>query len=242
MGLAVALLVGVGGRVTALALGQVCMVAFAMHPGTGGGHDRLITNGLWLLVLTSGTATWSLDAKIRTQSWTDHTRISCLGRRLAVFQLVIMYTWTGVQKQGVGWSARGDYRALYDAFLLPTWARWDMTWVSEVFMLTQIGTVVAWWWELLWIVLGLALLARHAAFAHTWWGRLALRWDVRVPFVALGIITHGILWVVMNLGPFSPVTFTFYLALIRHDDVARWFPSWVKTDGAGSLPSNGRLE
>lgn len=222
MALSALLTVGLGGRVTALLLGQLCLLLFSLHPGTGGGHDRLITNGAWLLVLGAGTATWSVDARLRTGAWSTATPINAMPRRFGVLQLVVMYTLTGLQKQGKAWQAGGDYRAVYDTLQLPSWRRADHLWAADYLPLTQLSTVVAWWWETLWVVLGLALFLKHERFAHTRLGSLARRWPWRTPFVVLGLITHGVLGVTMNLGPFTAITFAFYFCLITSDDVARW--------------------
>ena len=42
---------GLGSRVTALIAIQSFSALFGLLPGSGGGHDRLITNALWILVL-----------------------------------------------------------------------------------------------------------------------------------------------------------------------------------------------
>lgn len=232
---------GVGGRVLPLLLGQLCIALFAIHPGTGGGHDRLITNALWLMVLGPATATWSIDARWRTGAWSDPTPIPALARRLAVWQLVYMYTLTGLQKSGPAWSSSGGYRALYDTFLLPSWARYDLRGVvGHVEGLLQVSTAVAWWWESLWLALGAWLLLRHTSLAQTRWGERVqrldrlVRLDVRVPFVVLGVITHGVLAVLMNLGPFSAITLAWYVTLWSADDARRWRAGWRGVWGGAS--------
>lgn len=217
--LSAALTLGVGGRWTALLLGQVSLAVFHLHPGTGGGHDRLITNALWLLVLSEAHTSWSLPHKLRTGSWRNPALVPAWPRQLLVYQLVLMYTLTGIDKQGPAWGPAEDYRALYYTFLLPSWARGDMTWIASVFPLTQLAGAIAWWWEALWFVLGLNLVARRARPASP----APLRWlgsvDLRPPFVALGVITHGSLWWFMNLGPFTPVTLAYYVCLYTPEEL-----------------------
>ena len=220
---ALALAAGVGGRWTALLTGQLFLTFFSLHPGTGGGHDRLITNACWLLFLVDATPTWSVAVRWRTGLWTSDAHVLSLGRRLAQWQLVYMYVLTGFEKQGDAWFAAGDYRALYDTLLLPSWVRYDMVdVVPQLFPLLQVAAVVAWWWEALWFLVPLWAWWRRPSWQSHALGRFARAWDVRVPFVALGLITHGTLWVLMDLGPFSPMTFAFYLALWTADDTARW--------------------
>lgn len=220
---AVLMALGIGGRWMVLLQSQFAILIFALHPGTGGGHDRLITNALWLLFLSGCHLSWSVPVWRRTGSWRADVRVSSWPRRLAIWQLLLMYVLTGLQKQGDAWDGVGDYRALYDTFQLPSWAKFDMTWVAHVFPLTQFATIVAWWWETLFIVLLVWYAFRRPAWRGTTVGRLATTWDLRVPFVLLGIVTHGTLWVVMNLGPFSPITFAYYLCLWTEADTNRWF-------------------
>lgn len=209
-----ALLVGWGGRWVPLLLGQLLMAVFALHPGTGGGHDRLILNALWLFVLGRPTATWSLDARRATGRWTDPTPILALPRRLAVFQLILMYTLTGLEKQGAAWGPAGDWRAVYDALLLPSWARFDMTWIAEGFGMLQVATGVAWWWESTWVLVGVWMVFSRHPRCPAWLRRA----DLRLPYVLLGVLTHGILGVAMNLGPFSAITLAYYVCLLRPGD------------------------
>jgi hypothetical protein len=228
--LSLVLVVGAGGRLTPLVLGQLAIAMFAMHPGTGGGHDRLLTNGLWLMVLGPATATWSLDSKWRTGRWSDPTPILAMSRRLALWQLVYMYTLTGLQKQGAAWSLGGSWRALYYTLLLPTWARYDLrAVVPDLAPLLAISSWIAWWWETLWVALGLWLLAWHPLLEGTrlrrWVQRLPGA-DWRLPFVILGVITHGVLYVLMDLGPFSAVTMVYYVSLWTDDDTARLLTWW----------------
>jgi hypothetical protein len=57
--------------------------------------------------------------------------------------------------------------------------------------------------------------------------------DLRLPFVALGVITHGVLYVLMDLGPFSAVTLVYYASLWTDADTER-VSAWWRRRGAGS--------
>jgi hypothetical protein len=222
----VALALGVGGRWMALLSGQLAVAIFALHPGTGGGHDRLITNGLWLLFLSGAHRSWSLPVRLRTGRWRDpEARVLSWPRRMAIWQVLIMYVLTGLQKQGTAWAAEGDYRALYDTFLLPSWSKFDMTWVAHVFPVLQLSTIVAWWWESLFFLLIFWYWFRQPSWSGWRVHRWSHAWDLRVPFLALGVVTHGVLWIAMDLGPFSPMTFAFYLCFWTEADLVRW-RSW----------------
>lgn len=211
--LSVTLGLGWWSRLSAFLLGQVLIAWFGVALGSGGGHDRLITNVLWLLAIGPSGATWSVDAWIATGTWRPSVAVAAWARRLVVFQLIVMYTLTGLQKQGDVWGASGEYRAVYNALLMPTWQRFDNLWLGDVYPLLQLGTAVSWWWESLWVVLGVALVLRHPGVPSRWWSRWA-RWvDLRLPFVAVGLVLHGLLWVLLNVGPFTPITLACYVAL-----------------------------
>ena len=228
MALSAALAVGVGGRVTALLLGQVMLTLFGLHPGTGGGHDRVITNILWVLVLGDGTRTWSVDCKLRTGRWEDRTPILAMPRRLLVWQLVLMYTLTGLQKQGAPWGATADWAAVYRTLLLPSWVRWDLREVlAPFYRLTQLSTIIAWWWEALWFLLPLQAWMLRPSWAGTRAARIAGLMDLRPLFIALGVITHVVLLVLCDLGPFSLITMTLYAALYTGEEWRRGLDRWA---------------
>ncbi|MFO0004418.1 MAG: HTTM domain-containing protein, partial [bacterium] len=94
-----------------------------MHPFAGGGHDRLFTNALFLLLLSPAGATLSLDARRRTGSFVDPSPRPAWTRTLLVFQLCVVYLVTGVQKLGSEWFPWGGASAVYYALLTPSWAR-----------------------------------------------------------------------------------------------------------------------
>ncbi len=239
-GVLVSLLVaaGVGGRWTPLLLGQIMLGVFSLHSGTGGGHDRLITNVCWVFFLGDANRTWSVDCRLRTGGWSDPTPVLALPRRLVVWQLVYMYTLTGLQKQGDAWGAITGWRALYDTFLLPSWARYDLRGVvGHILPLLQVGAVVCWWWETLWFLVPIQSWFRRNPPSADRWQSWIVRYDLRPMFILLGVVTHVTLLVLCNLGPFSLITMSLYVSLY---DGAEW-GAWL--DRAGSRPlSDGSVE
>lgn len=222
MASAAALILGAGGRVAALVLLQCCIALFAINPGTGGGHDKLITNGLWLLVLSPSTATLALDCRIRTGAWVSHRWVSAWPRYLMIFQIAMVYGITGIQKLGSSWFPWGGYKAVYISLLLPSWARWDLApFVGWLDPLLRIGTAVTWVWEVTWPVVLLAFVFRASRTADGRLRAFANRVDLRKIYVVIGILVHGGIWATMNLGPFSAITVAFYLPLFHHDEYQR---------------------
>ncbi len=214
---AACLAAGLFTRLSALVALQGAIALFSLHPFAGGGHDRLFTNALFLLLLSPAGSTLSLDAKRRTGSFVDHSARPAWTRTLLVFQLCVVYLVTGVQKLGSEWFPWGGASAVYYALLTPSWARWDLDTLAvaaaRLYPLTQVGTVMAWLWEVSFPAVGLwfALRAgppgpgRLRAWAH--------KVDVRAIYAGFGLMMHGALFALMELGPFSLITTSFYLLL-----------------------------
>lgn len=213
--LGVALAVGLGGRITAFVTLQVFSATVDINGLAGGSYDELLQNGLWLCVLGPTTATLSLDSRIRTGSWRSGARVGVWARYLIVLQLVLMYGSTGLQKMSSYWTPGGDFSALYYILQQPSWHRVDMRWLADVFVVTQIGTATSWLWEVcapLWL---LAFYWSETAGRPGVWRARFNRWRVREIYAAIGVVFHAALLVLMDVGPFSPVSLAFYAALVH---------------------------
>jgi len=210
--LSAALLVGFGGRITALLLLQTLVALHSLPNDLGGGYDRLLSNGVFFLVLGDGAATLSVDCRRRTGGWKSDRLVAAWPRYLMVLQLVVMYVVTGLGKTGAGWHP--PYDGLYHAMLLVAYARWELGWLGDVYPLLQALTVVTWWWEVTFAVLGVWFAARQG-----WLGgrleRIAGRWDLRWPYLGIGVGMHLTLLVFMNVGPFSAASLAFYAAFVE---------------------------
>lgn len=201
-------LVGLGGRWPILVLQQGLYALFSLNSQSGGGHDRLLVGVLWVVFLGDSTRTLSADARLRTGQWTDPEPILAFPRWLVAFQLLILYGSTGAQKLTADWWPAGHWSAVWYVLHTPVWARWlDIPWPYLFTQLATAGTMVL---ELGFPLLGFWFLARELR-PSSW---LASRW-IRAAFVTGGILLHGTLWVVLELGPFSPVTLAMYLSLFH---------------------------
>lgn len=223
LGVGLALALGLGGRLTALVALQLCIALFNLNSATGGGHDKLITNALWLLVLAPATATHSLDCRLRTGRWVSAAPQLAVVRYLAIVQITVVYVATGLQKLGSEWFPWGGYKALYYALLAPSWARGDTAWVADAFLFTQIGTALTWLWELTWWMVPLALYLR-ATRTHP--GRLRAlsnRLDLRALYLLIGVSVHVGIALTMDVGPFSWISLAYYAAALHPDE---WPRAW----------------
>ena len=232
MGLAlgggVSLVLGIGHRVGALVALQAFIALFAMNPVSGGGHDKLITNALWLVLLAPASETLSVWCRMRRGRWTSDRPVVAWPRYLIVFQIAVVYAMTGIQKLGPAWMPWGDFSAIYRSVLLPTWARADWSLVAWVYPITQAATIATWLWEVTWPLVLLSLWFRRTRSRPGWLRATSNRLDLRTLYVVMGIGMHGTVEVLMNVGPFSVITMSYYLACYHPDEVHR-FGRWART-------------
>jgi len=216
----VALTIGLGGRITALVASQSWLALSLLNGHCGGSYDELLSNALWLLVLGPCTRTLSLDSRIRTGRWLSAEPIGKWARYLVVFQLVVVYCSTGSQKLSAYWTPVGGFSALYYILQQPSWQRTDMSFLAYVYPLTQVATATTWMWELTSPLLLVSMWLR----AHPDRGgrvrRFLTRIDYRIPFCIVGVGMHLGIQALMNVGPFSFVSLSYYVAIWRPDEIA----------------------
>jgi hypothetical protein len=210
-----AMLLGIGGRFSVLVTLMSWLTLMDMNSHAGGSYDELMANAMWLLVLAPSTATWSLDCWIRTGRPVSGRLVSAWVRYLAVFQLILMYWTTGLQKLSAYWTPGGDFSALYYILQQPTWQRYDMAWVAWFFPLTQLATAVTWVWE---VSSPIWLLAFWYGLTRDRPGRLR-RWfaigRVGLVYASLGFVFHVFIELFMNVGPFGWASLAFYPCLLH---------------------------
>ncbi len=216
----VALLAGLGGRVTAFLALQVFMALTDLNGHAGGSYDELIKNALWLCVLTPTTATLSADAWIlRGRPWRGRP-VPAWARAVIVFQIVLVYWTTGLQKVSAYWTPGGDLSALYYILQQPSWQRFDLSFLAWLFPLTQLATFVTWLWE---VTAPLWLLALHYRATRIRPGRLRAlsnSLDLRTVYVAVGLFFHAALLVTLEVGPFPLISLAFYPCFWTHEELA----------------------
>jgi hypothetical protein len=230
-------LIGFGGRATLLFAQQSYVALRTINENSSGGYDSLICLGLLLLGCASSTATLSVDCRLMYGRFWRLTPVSAWPRALLVFQLLLMYSMTGIQKIGHSWTPMGGYTALHYVLNDPTWLRWDLGKLPEMFgPLLRIATAVTWHWEQLSL-----LLLLHWYFRNTddtspsWLRRLFLRWDLRYPWAAIGLMLHVSILVLFDIGPFSIVSLAYYVNLWAPREwhvVYRWLATHWRAQSA----------
>jgi hypothetical protein len=223
----VMVMVGLGGRLSILICLQVYMGLHRLNGEASGSSDIVITNALWILFLAGPTKTFSLDCLIKTRKWFADTLVSSWPRYLIVFQLVWMYSTTGWQKISSHWMPGGGFTALHYIFQQPNWARFDNDWLLQFDLLTRAFTATTWLWECTSIGL---LLWYFYQFAPAHKGRLrrwVTRFDLRIPFAIIGLGFHISIMLLMVVGPFSPISMTFYICVFHPSEYGKFF-RWLK--------------
>lgn len=225
-------LVGFGGSASVL-LCQQCYVALrSLNENASGGYDSLISVGLLLLALGRPTATLSLDCRLLRRTWTSAVLVPAWPRALLVFQLILMYTLTGVQKVGHSWTPFGGYTAMHYVLNDPTWLRTDLgalPWALDG--VARIATFVTWHWEQLSFLLLFHWYYRYGNPnpAH-WFGKAFRRFDFRGSWALTGAIMHLGILALLDVGPFSLASLSYYVCLWSprtHQHNASRFTAWL---------------
>ena len=214
-----ALALGIGGRLVTFLTLQSFLSLTTVNSQSSGSDDALLCNALWLLFLCDASSTLSLRCKIRTGRWASNASVGAWARYLIVFQLLVMYTFAGLNKTNTDWVPWGAMDALYNALMDTTWRRFDMSWIAHVYPLTQLASVVTWVFETFaWVM----LLVFYYRYTRDRPGRLRSafnRWDLRMPFTIVGAVLHLGIFVAMNVGPFSLVSLSYYVCLWRPEEL-----------------------
>jgi len=219
LALTLALLVGFGGRWVPLLLLQTYGGIVAANPYASGGYDDLFTNALWLMVLADTTRTWSVDCKRRTGQWSSDEQVMAWPRYLLVFQLLLMYTSTGLRKNSVVWLPTGGYSALYYALMDPNWTRYDFDGVAWIYPITQVLSALTVHWEQLTVLLLAVFYFRYTRERPGRLRRWMNRFDLRKPWAMIGIGLHVSILVLLDVGPFSWISLAYYPCLFAPDEV-----------------------
>jgi hypothetical protein len=213
-----AMVLGVGGRIAPFVALQAGLGLTDSNSNAGGSYDMLLSNGLWLCVLSGGHHTLSVEAWWRTGRWWPRVEIWSVPHWLIGWQLVLMYCTTGFQKVSAYWVPGGESSALYYILQQPEWHRFDMAWLAPLFPLTQLATLLTWFWEVLsplWLLaVWFAATPERTSRLRTLFAALRLRWI----YTAFGIGTHLAILVTMDVGPFSYLSLAFYVAMATPEE------------------------
>ena len=213
------MVVGLFGRVPILVAAVCTNIAFAQNADVTGGGDALLGNGNKKLddlacsgrmsaaccmrfppspsptVSVSATATLSLDCRWRTGRFVDATPVAAWPRKLALVQLAIVYTVTGVQKLvSSAWTPLDGFSALYQILQSPQWAR------SPGFIEATNG----------WLVLPAALMSLATIVWEVGFFMVLIKPRWRGLFAVVGVGIHIGILLLMEVGIFSWLSMSLY--------------------------------
>ncbi len=226
-GLLVAL--GLGGRLVAFLTLQSFLSLSSLNTHANGSYDHLLTNALWLLVITGATATWSADARLKEGSWTTTRLVPRWGRWLVLVQIVLVYGTTGLQKMSSSWTPLGGFKAVYYALRDPGWQRWDVPLLGWFEPLLAVSTAGVWLFETSWLLLPLVLWWRARDGSGGRLGNWVRLHDPRPWILLFGGVLHGGILLMMEVGAFSWLTMCFYVALWTPEELSNSLPRSLPT-------------
>jgi hypothetical protein len=217
------LVLGIGGRLTALVAAQSYLALSSINGMAGGSYQPFLVNGLWLLVLSDSTATWSLSCKLRTGGWTSDRQVAAWPRYLVLVQLAIVYASTGLQKIASVWTPIGGLSAIFYVLQDHTWVTFYVPprLLGWLYPLTQAMTAATWLFEVSWLLMPLYVYYRHTADRGGRLRGLAARTDLRPWFTAFGLSLHVGIALMLEVATFSWITLSFYVAMWRPAEVGR---------------------
>lgn len=210
---AVAMALGFATRLATVGTYFAFRVLTGLNDHAGGSSDDLLINGLFVLMFADCGGALSLDNRGKpprvAPSWP---------RYVLILQLVLVYCTTGLQKVSASWLPVGPLDALWYIFQQPSWHRRPMTWLAPVYGLTQLGTLVAWCFEvsapLLLVAFWYRATPERPGRVRAWFNR----WDFRTLYLCVGTSLHFGIWLTMEVGPFWGGMLVCYAACFTADE------------------------
>jgi hypothetical protein len=191
-----------------------------LNGSAGGSYDEVFLDALFVLLWSGCGAAWSVDAWRAGRRGEAPPMVPAWPRWVLLGQLVTIYASTGLHKLSVSWLPVGPRDALWYILSQPDWQRRAMELPAQAFPLTQAATALTWCWEVGAPVLLLAAWARRTAARGGAWRRWLGRVDLRVPWLAVGVLMHLSIEAIFEVGPFSFAMLALY--------PAAWSPSELR--------------
>ena len=219
---ALCMLLGLGTRLAILAVWFGFGTLADLNGHAGGSYDELIKHVLFLLLLATSNAALSLDRRLGLAA---DNPVPAWPRYLLIFQLVLMYWTTALQKLSSSWVPFGELDALWYILWQPTWQRFplplaDNTWI---YPLSQLATLSVWIFEQAAPLLLLAYWYRDTRERGGWLRGFFNSKDFRGKFLLFGFSMHVGIEVLMEVGQFSWATMILYVACFHPEE---WRGFW----------------
>jgi len=199
VGLLLLYLFGFGTDVVKFLVVGMLVATYHRAPWIWNGGDRLMRIWGILLCFTSSGAVWSVDAWIKQKlGWKPRTTVPVLVHRLIALQLVVMYTYTGIDKALVSYWQEGT--AVYWAMSDAGYSR--ASWLYDPLLQTTVGV---------WLT---GLLTYFTLVFELGFGPAILWKRTRPLAVAAGVALHTGIFFTLSVGMFGPASVWGYQALL----------------------------
>lgn len=202
------------GRLIAVILLQSYNGLVTINPLASGGYDALMSNAMWIMLFAYPSSTLSVHARWRLGAWRTDVQVPAWPRYVLIFQLLLMYSLTGLQKSAHIWTPGGGYTALYWVVQDLGWTRWAIVdYAAWLTPLLRVGTAITWHWEQFSLLLMFWFYFRYTAQRP---GRIRgwmLRRDWRLGWAVVGVGLHVMILLLMNVGPFSWISLSYYILM-----------------------------
>ena len=230
---AVGLLLGLFTRscalVLVLAYAQVAHVVWLGDRGI----DALLRSVLVVLACSRAGATLSLDARLFHGRWLRDVVVPAWPRYLIVVQLMLLYFWAGVLKQGPSWTSLDGYSALFIVLNHPHYASYALppALLGALYPGLQLAAITTLLFERGALLVPLLLYWRATPERGGRLRALATRLRVLELWVATGVSFHLGLAVLLDLGIFPWGCLALYPALASPYTLRSWTAralSWAR--------------
>jgi hypothetical protein len=168
------------------------------NPASGGAGDDVVSNALFIVLLSGAGRTWSVDAHRSPRD----TAAPAWPRYLAIGQLVTIYFSAGWHKASGSWMPNGSLDAVWYSLHNPVWQRRPFATGVLAGRLSQAATLATWLFEISSPLLLLAFYFRATAGRPGFLRRWFNRWDVRAKYLAFGLCLHLGIELTMEVGAF----------------------------------------
>ena len=221
---ALALLLGLWTRSSALVLALLLAELARLSPESDRGIDALLRNVLVLLALSGAGATLSLDALRARARFTRDASVPAWPRYLIVAQLVLLYFWAGVLKQSAAWTSLEGYSALYLILSQPHYTAISPSPATfqALYPWLQLGTLGTLAFERSAVLVPVLLYLRHTRERAGRLRALCNRARLLELWAATGVVFHLALAATMHLGIFPWGCLALYPALTTPGTLRRW--------------------
>jgi hypothetical protein len=183
---------------------------------TRGAYDLLMIDAYFCLLLSGCGNTLSLDARRfgERTAWR-------FARLLVTVQITALYLGSALAKMSLSWLPHGHGDALWYVVQQPIWSRWRAPFPDGFYPVAVLLAKGAWLFEFTAPILLLAVVL-EASGSRSRLARLFARLHIKQLYIISGLALHLGIEVLLDVGPFSFVSWSLYPCLVAPSTWTRW--------------------